>query len=487
MNRTRTRNSGAARTQLTPAGQLAAAMERGASALVTGLAGGAVLLTETAALLSASRTRVLRVRPPYNLTSFMRQVAPSAPEDDDGLLEEAYNVLAVLDPAYDRIALLVEDAHLLPKTTLRYVETTLRSVSYLCVALVGQPELDDLLTEHGLNDLRKRLSFHIIIPVSASVVAAPIAPSITNIPAVNNVPPLWRRAGILGGVFGALCVGLIASQLPNFLPAGDRRSDAAQVLAPPANIQPKTMQDASGASAPPAVAEVATTPTVLEPVMLALSGGEFRMGSNDDSSERPPHVAVLTPFLLAEKAVTLREWQQCVDAKACPVVSKGKPDEPVTNVSWDDARGFVAWLSRSTMQPHRLPTEAEWEYAARAGTSTRYAWGDTMVPGWASCKGCGVAVSLQNPSRVDAYPPNAFGLYGMGGGAAEWVSDCWHRNYQGAPRNGSAPRDASDCRERVLRGGSWVDEASSLRVSSREYYDASVRYPTHGFRIARSR
>lgn len=222
--------------------------------------------------------------------------------------------------------------------------------------------------------------------------------------------------------------------------------------------------------------------------MLALPGGEFRMGSNDDPSERPPHVAVLAPFLLADKAVTVREWQQCVDAKACPAVTKGRPSEPVTNVSWDDATLFAAWLSRTTGQPYRLPTEAEWEYAARAGTSTRYAWGDAMAPCRASCKGCGGAVSLlQSPPGVDAYPPNAFGFYGMGGGAKEWVADCWHRNYQGASRSRSIPWDASNCRERVLRGGSWMDAASSIGVSSREYYDAAVRYPTHGFRVARSK
>lgn len=462
-------------------------MESGASALVISPAGGAALLTETAALLSASRTRVLRVRPPYNLTSFMRQIAPSAPEDDDGLLEEAYNVLAVSGPAYDRIALLAEDAHMLPRTTLRYVESMLRSIPHLCVALVGQPELDHVFAEHSLGDLQKKLSFHLALPASASVAAAPNVSSATTASDVNAGPPRWRRAGILGVVFGAVCVGLIVSLLPSLLSPGNRRSDAVQVPAPPASTQSGAVQNPSSAVAPPAVAEAATVLAVLEPTMLSLHGGEFLMGSNDDPSERPPHIAVIAPFLLAEKAVTVRQWQVCVDAKACPVVSKGKPDEPVTNVSWDDARGYVAWLSQSTMQPYRLPTEAEWEYAARAGSTTRYAWGNTMIPGRASCKGCGVAVSLQNPPRVDAYPPNAFGLYGMGGGAAEWMSDCWHRNYQGAPHNGSAPWGAADCRERVLRGGSWVDEAGSLRVSSREYYDASVRYPTHGFRVARSR
>ncbi|MGI4942533.1 MAG: formylglycine-generating enzyme family protein, partial [Janthinobacterium lividum] len=259
----------------------------------------------------------------------------------------------------------------------------------------------------------------------------------------------------------------------------------AVAAAPPEAVAPPAAPIA--AFVQPVAAEAAPTTAILEPAMLTLSGGEFRMGSNDDPSERPPHLAVLAPFLLANHAVTVGEWQQCVDAKACPAIATGKPGEPVTNVSWDDAHLFLAWLSKTTGQLYRLPTEAEWEYAARAGTSTRYAWGNAMMPGRASCKGCGEVVSLQSPPRVDAYPPNAFGLYGMGGGAKEWVADCWHRSYQGAPHSGSTPWEAADCRERVLRGGSWMDDAASTTVSSREYYDAAVRYPTHGFRVAKSK
>ena len=298
------------------------------------------------------------------------------------------------------------------------------------------------------------------------------------------------------------------------VPAGSTGSGAAvapptdQAAAPPASMPAPTAapnglaQRPAGADAPPAqaAANVAPAPATVPPAaqpapapaalaaptMIEMPGGSFRMGSSDDPAERPSHAVTVAPFLLATHATTMREWQQCVDANACPAVSKGKPDEPITNVSWNEARDYAAWLSGVTKQPYRLPTEAEWEYAARAGTGTRYAWGNAVVPGKMSCKGCAGPVSLQNPPRVDAYPPNAFGFFGMGGGAAEWAADCWHRTYQGAPRDGSV-WDAPNCRERVLRGGSWMEVASAVRPASRQPYDATVRNPTHGVRLAQSR
>ena len=226
--------------------------------------------------------------------------------------------------------------------------------------------------------------------------------------------------------------------------------------------------------------------TVAEPKMITLPGGILRMGSNEDPSERPVHTVLIEPFLMGRAAVTVQEWQACVDARVCTLQPKGRSDQPVTNVSWDDANRYAAWLSVATGKPYRLPTEAEWEYAARAGTETRYAWGNTMIPGKARCRGCGEPVSMQNPPAVEAYPPNPFGLFGMGGGVAEWVADCWHRDYGDAPRVGTNAWDTLDCRERVLRGGSWMADAKDLRPSSRDSYDASVRYPTHGLRLAQT-
>jgi formylglycine-generating enzyme required for sulfatase activity len=172
-------------------------------------------------------------------------------------------------------------------------------------------------------------------------------------------------------------------------------------------------------------------------------------------------------------------------AKACSYAPKGDDDAPVSNVSWTDTQQFVTWLSQVTYRSFRLPSEAEWEYAARGGTGSRYWWGNAMKPGFADCRGCGGPQEAVQPTKVGTRPANPFGVHDIGGGVAEWVEDCWHKNYRGAPADGSAWLEP-DCRERVLRGGSWNNDPGDVRPASRDFYDAPVRYPTHGFRLARS-
>ena len=211
------------------------------------------------------------------------------------------------------------------------------------------------------------------------------------------------------------------------------------------------------------------------------------MGSNDDPSEQPIHQVTIAPFSIGRQPVTVGEWKLCVSAKVCKYAPQGNEDDlPISNVSWDDAQQFVTWLSQATGKPYRLPTEAEWEFAARGGTSTPYWWGSQVVPGVANCRTCGEPFNPVKPIKVGLVRPNPFGLYDMAGGVAEWVADCWHNNYLGAPRSGSQPWDAANCREYVLRGGSWRNDPSDLRVSSRARYDKVVRYPAHGLRIALS-
>ena len=129
-------------------------------------------------------------------------------------------------------------------------------------------------------------------------------------------------------------------------------------------------------------------PAIQEPEMTSLRGGTFAMGSNEDISEKPVHQVTIKPFAISKYPITVREWNECAAAKACTFVATGKDDAPVTNVSWSDAKQFVAWLAGATQKPYRLPSEAEWEYAARGGTQTKYWWGDQLQPGMANCKNC---------------------------------------------------------------------------------------------------
>jgi formylglycine-generating enzyme required for sulfatase activity len=221
------------------------------------------------------------------------------------------------------------------------------------------------------------------------------------------------------------------------------------------------------------------------PQLVSLPGGTVTMGSNDDPSEKPVHQASVPPFAMGRLPVTIGEWKQCVAAKACTYDPSGDEDLPAHNVSWNDAQQYVSWLSGVTKKKYRLPTEAEWEYAARAGASTKFWWGNQLVPGMANCKDCGDSSNPHEPMKVASFAPNPFGLYDMAGGVAQWVSDCWHKDYQGAPKDGSS-WEALNCRERVLRGGSWRNDASYLRAASRNRYDPGVRYPAHGFRIVRN-
>jgi formylglycine-generating enzyme required for sulfatase activity len=220
--------------------------------------------------------------------------------------------------------------------------------------------------------------------------------------------------------------------------------------------------------------------------MVEVPGGSFQMGSNEDASEKPVHSVSIAAFSLSKYPVTIGEWKECVAAKACTYVPKGDDDLPVYNVSWNDAQRYVRWLSQRTGKPYRLPTEAEWEYAARARTTSKYWWGNQLVPGKAACKGCGGNYQVDRPMKVGSFAANPFGLFDMTGSVAQWVADCWHRDYHGAPHNGAA-WEAPVCTHHVLRGGSWKNDASYLRSSNRASYDTDVRYETHGFRVARSK
>ena len=266
-------------------------------------------------------------------------------------------------------------------------------------------------------------------------------------------------------------------------PAESAKAPASPAPAPP---PPETKQATAPPQSTPSVTPTQPPPklasSVREPETIPLRGGSFAMGSNEDLSERPVHQVTIKPFAIGKFPVSVQEWNACATAKACGFVSTGKDEAPITNVSWSDARQYVAWLAETTGKPYRLPTEAEWEYAARAGTQTKYWWGDQFQADAANCKNC---AANEQPVKVGSLKPNPFGLYDMGGSVDQWVEDCWHKTYQGAPADGSAWVEGQ-CPSHVLRSGSWKNDGRYVRPSNRDSYDTNVRYPTHGFRVALS-
>jgi len=222
--------------------------------------------------------------------------------------------------------------------------------------------------------------------------------------------------------------------------------------------------------------------------MVVVPSGDFEMGGGDLPFEKPQHKVTLAhPFAIARGEITFDEWDLCYSAGGC----KHRPDDhgwgrgkrPVIDVSWDDTKSFLAWLSRTTSKNYRLPTEAEWEYAARAGTVTPFWWGRDVGKGNANCEGCaGGPTARTMPTR--SFRPNAFGLYDTSGNAAEWVEDCWNETYRNAPRDGAA-WTSGDCGLRVLRGGSFTSKPNAVHSTSRFRYDHDVRYYANGFRAVR--
>ena len=234
------------------------------------------------------------------------------------------------------------------------------------------------------------------------------------------------------------------------------------------------------------------------PEMIVIPAGEFVMGKprteKGYADELPQHkVTIAKPFAVSKFDVTFAEWDACVAIGSCPQEGRasdggwGRSTRPVIYVSWDDAQTYVAWLSKMTGKEYRLLTEAEWEYAARAGTHTAYFWGDEVGQGNANCKGCGGEWDgQQRTSPVGSFKPNAFGLYDMAGNVFQWVDDCFHENYDGAPSDGSA-WIAEDCKSRTVRGGSWYsDNPLVLRSASRFGVAISDRFNDIGFRVART-
>lgn len=261
------------------------------------------------------------------------------------------------------------------------------------------------------------------------------------------------------------------------------------------------------------------------PEMVGIPAGSFVMGSPPDEpgrfdNEGPQHVVKIKAFAMGKYPVTSEQFifflkdtgyqpapcNPTLDMKwstprrgiAFPPSIAEPPKWPAVCLDWRDAEAYIAWLNKKVRRerpwlgnwpgPYRLPSEAEWEYAARAGTKTARWWGDSIGVNNANCNGCGSKWDNRVLADVDSFKPNPFGLYDLLGNAWEWTADCWHPSYARAPRDGSA-WTTSDCSKHVLRGGSWNNLPVFVRSAARsggahsgEEYDYSS---LAGFRLAR--
>ncbi|MEW8427683.1 MAG: formylglycine-generating enzyme family protein [Candidatus Thiodiazotropha sp.] len=265
------------------------------------------------------------------------------------------------------------------------------------------------------------------------------------------------------------------------------------------------------------------------PEMVVIPAGRFDMGSpaseeGRDSDESPQHPVTLDrPFAMSRCEITVGQFRRFVDetgysteaeqGKGCFVLKQDgtgfetNPERnwqnpgfnqtdahPVVCVSWDDALAYAEWLSARTGQAYRLPTEAEWEYAARAGTTSPFSTGDCITTDQANYDGtydyagCGAKTGVYRRETVPAgsLPPNPWGLHEVHGNAWEWVRDCWHENYTSAPKDGTAWESGGDCNLRVVRGGGWNNIPVHLRSAVRNRGTTDVANNFLGFRLART-
>ncbi len=302
---------------------------------------------------------------------------------------------------------------------------------------------------------------------------------------------LKHPAGVVDGVFGRRTRGAIEGWQ---LAAG---------LAGTGYLTDEQAEDliAHGREVKPAVQVAAQPGTQFRdcetcPEMVVVPAGSFRMGDLNDagfSDEKPVHeVRIPRSFAVGLYEVTFAQWDACVAEGGCSHRPGdrgwGRGSQPVIGVSWSDAQGYLRWLTEKTGARYRLLSEAEWEYVARAGSSSKYSWGNALGRNQANCDGCGSRWDNRSPAPVGSFRPNRFGLFDVHGNVMEWVQDCWHGSYLGAPGRGAAwgAAGGGDCAQRVLRGGSWLNFPRDPRSALRFKASAGARTSNFGFRVARA-
>ncbi|RKZ93086.1 MAG: hypothetical protein DRR19_02225 [Candidatus Parabeggiatoa sp. nov. 1] len=226
------------------------------------------------------------------------------------------------------------------------------------------------------------------------------------------------------------------------------------------------------------------------PEMVGIPAGSFRMGDlqgEGRDNEKPVHRVSVARFAMGKYEVTFAEYDKFAEATGRAKPSDqgwGRGNRPVINVPWHDATAYAAWLTQQTGHTYRLPTEAEWEYAARAGTTTKYWWGNQWVSGKASCDYQKYNKKYNKTTPVGSFDPNPFGLYDTVGNVWEWCADPWHKNYEGAPTDGSV-WDKHGGNARLIRGGSFRYIPLNCRTANRSRVSSGKRGRDGGVRLAR--
>lgn len=226
------------------------------------------------------------------------------------------------------------------------------------------------------------------------------------------------------------------------------------------------------------------------PVMIWIPAGTLEMGSPGSSrnaDERPRHAVAVARFAMSRNEITFVEYERFATATGRKLPDNlylDKATHPVFFVTWDDAFYYTKWLSEQTGQKYRIPSEAQWEYAAGGGKTSPFWWGFNEEPNKAHCFGCGTSFDPRKPTKVGSFGANPFGLFDTAGNVAEWVADCWHDNYNGAPTEATT-WEGGDCIYRIARGGAFSSPPQSIRHAKRDRYKSDQMYDHIGFRVLR--
>ncbi|MEM7027657.1 MAG: SUMF1/EgtB/PvdO family nonheme iron enzyme [Pseudomonadota bacterium] len=225
------------------------------------------------------------------------------------------------------------------------------------------------------------------------------------------------------------------------------------------------------------------------PTMIILPAGTFKMGTNSSrhAEENPRHDVTVEKFAVSQYEITFEQYELFAESTGRKVPDNlymDKATHPVIYVSWDDAFYYAKWLSDQTGEDYRLLSEAEWEYMASSGKKTPFWWGFDEEPNRAHCFGCGTGLDPRKPTKIGNFGPNPFKVFDTSGNVAEWVKDCWHENYKGAPSKAEV-WEGGDCAYRVVRGGAYSTPVQSIRSAKRDKFKSDDRYDHVGIRVAR--